>query len=65
VAETDKAVIVVYTLDDDRIEFEGATRFRTDEHNNLEILTGTANNPAAVGCFNEGNWLRVLVEDGE
>jgi hypothetical protein len=59
-------VIVVYTLDGERIEFEGANRFKTDEHNNLEILCGQASNPVAAGCFNECHWLRVLVEeDGE
>lgn len=58
-------MIVVYTVDLEKIEFPGANRFRTDEHNNLEILTGVTANPTCVGCFNEGNWLRVLVEDGD
>ncbi len=58
-------MIVVYAEDGERIEFEGATRYRTDEHNNLEVLSGNAANPVAVGCFNKDNWLRVLVEDGE
>lgn len=61
--EKDSRVIVVYTLDGERIEFLSANRFRTDEHNNLELLAGQANNPTAVGCFNEANWLRVLVEE--
>lgn len=58
-------MIVVYTLDGERIECVGANRFRTDEHNNLEILTGQSNNPVALACFSEGHWARVLVEDGE
>lgn len=60
-------MIVVYTLDEERVEFPGANRWKTDEHNNLDIMAGSQNNPDALGCFNRDNWIRVLVEgeDGE
>lgn len=56
-------MIVVYTPGGERIECEGANRFRTDEHNNLEITGGQQNKPEPVACFNENHWERVVIED--
>lgn len=49
-------MIVVHCADDS-YEFESASRYCTDEHNNLELMG--ANHP--VGCFTSGFWLRVEV----
>lgn len=54
-------MIVVYTVDGQRTEFPSVDRFKTDEHNNLEIHSGAV----IVGCFSEGTQWRLLVEDGE
>lgn len=56
-------MIVVYTPEGERVECEGATRFRTDEHNNLEVTAGTQHQPSALACFNENHWERVVIED--
>lgn len=54
-------MIVVYTPDGDRFLCSGANRFKTDEHNNLEVLSGTESQPAYVACFRD--WERVVVEE--
>lgn len=57
-------MIVVYTVDEERISCPGATRYKTDEHNNLEVLAGPrGDDPVAV--FADGQWKRVVVEDGD
>lgn len=56
-------MIVVYTLGGERIQCEDATRYRTDEHNNLEVTGGTQHQPTPVACFNENHWERVVIED--
>lgn len=55
-------MIVVYTADMERLPCVGANRYRTDEHNNLEILTGKDGEQLAV-LFNENHWNRVVIED--
>lgn len=55
-------MIVVYTIDEERITCPGATRYKTDEHNNLEVLGGRqGEDPAAV--FADGQWKRVVIEE--
>ena len=56
-------MIVVYTADMERLVLEDATRYKTDEHNNLEVLTGRQGDKP-VGLFNAPHWNRVLIEDG-
>lgn len=58
-------MIVVYTEDGERIECPDANRYKTDEHNNLEVLCGPENRPQPVACFNADWWMRVLVEGGD
>lgn len=57
-------MIVVYTTDMERLKMIGAVRFRTDEHNNLEILTGK-NGEDLAGLLNESHWSRVAIEDDD
>lgn len=63
-------MIVVYT-ESQVYEYEDATRFATDEHNNLEIYGGPVmkGQPPEVlmDVFAEGVWLRagVSMEDDE
>ncbi len=54
-------MIVVYTADMERLRMIGAVRYRTDEHNNLEILTGK-NGEDLAGLLNESHWSRVASE---
>lgn len=56
-------MIVVYTPSGERIPVDG-NRYKTDEHNNLEILSGSQNNPDLLACFNVQGWDRVVLEDG-
>ena len=56
-------MITVYTKDGET-PFPDATRFATDEHNNLEIMAGR-DGEASVHCFSNGYWLRVGVDDGK
>lgn len=56
-------MIVVYTPQGERIECDGANRYRTDEHNNLEVTGGSANQPTPLACFNGSHWERVVIED--
>jgi len=59
-------LIVVYTAAGERVECFDATRFRTDEHNNLEIIAAGRNGqPIPVACFNGDHWERAVIEDGE
>lgn len=61
-------MITVYTADLERIVFPEATRYKTDEHNNLEVLGGR-NGDEPLAVFAESHWNRVVVEgvddDGE
>lgn len=50
-------MITVHCSDGEGYLFEGASRYVTDEHNNLEVMA--AQSP--VGCFTAGFWLRVEV----
>lgn len=58
-------MIVVHSPDGESHDFPSANRFKTDEHNNLELLKGAQNAPEYVACFNTAGWDRVVVEDGE
>jgi hypothetical protein len=57
-------LIVVYTPSGERVPVDG-NRYKTDEHNNLEVLSGPQNSPNLVACFNTQGWDRVVVEDAE
>jgi hypothetical protein len=53
-------VIVVQTKDGDE-EFPGRVGYCTDEHNNLEIITGPEE---SIAVFAEGFWQKAVI-DGE
>lgn len=52
-------IVSVYTMDE-KIQFDHATRYCTDEHNNLEVMSGK-NGDKPLGLFNKEHWNRVLV----
>lgn len=54
-------MITVHTRDGEE-PFPQGGAYTTDEHNNLEVLTGPDDGSAAV--FAEGYWLKAVV-DGE
>lgn len=53
-------MIVVAVDEDDVIEFESATRYSTDEHNNLQIWSGR-DGEELVQVFATGFWQSVGV----
>ena len=55
-------MIFVEAVDSSTIEFDTATRFSTDEHNNLEIWAGPQGDKL-VQVFAEGVWRTVGVDD--
>ncbi|AAN07929.1 hypothetical protein AVANI_11 [Mycobacterium phage Avani] len=56
-------MIVVHTHEE-LAECEGATRFSTDEHNNLCIWGGSKTDQL-LGVFHAGHWVKVVVEDDD
>jgi hypothetical protein len=54
-------LITVHTKDGEE-SFEGRCAYATDEHNNLEILTGP---DESVAVFAHGYWVRAVMSDGE
>ncbi len=54
-------MIVVGVDDGDVVEFDAATRFSTDEHNNLQIFAGREGD-RLIQVFAEGCWSTVGVE---
>jgi len=55
-------MIFVETDDNATIDFDSATRFSTDEHNNLEIWVGPQGDKL-VQVFASGVWRSVGVDD--
>jgi len=55
-------MIFVETDDNATIDFDSATRFSTDEHNNLEIWVGPQGDKL-VQLFASGVWRSVGVDD--
>lgn len=53
-------MIRVHTVEGTR-DFAAASRFCTDEHNNLSVMAGPRECPA--GCFAAGFWVWVEVID--
>jgi len=53
--------VIVVHLPDEPVEFDSATRFSTDEHNNLCIWSGRRTEKL-LAVFNTGVWVRVQVE---
>lgn len=54
-------MIVVHTHDEE-VDCEGASRFSTDEHNNLCIFEGKSGDRLRA-VFNASAWVKVVVED--
>lgn len=54
-------MIVVGVDSDDVVEFDTATRFSTDEHNNLEIWAGPQGDQL-IQVFAKGFWCSVGVD---
>ena len=57
-------MIFVECDDGDMTEFEAASRFSTDEHNNLEIWGGPEGD-RLLQVFGKGVWRTVGASDGE
>ena len=57
-------MIVVYTTDEDSHDHPDATRFSTDEHNNLCVFEGKSGDRLRA-VFLAGFWLRVEVEEDD
>ena len=57
-------MIAVEGIAGDITEIEDATRFSTDEHNNLEIWLGDQGDRLAR-VFARGQWVSVGVEDAD
>ena len=55
-------MIFVEAVDSSTIEFDTATRFSTDEHNNLEIWVGPQGDKL-VQVFAKDVWRTVEVDD--
>lgn len=53
-------MITVHTKDGEE-PFDGKVGYCTDEHNNLEIVTGPE---ASVAVFAEGYWQKAVIDDG-
>jgi hypothetical protein len=56
--------MIVAHLPDEPVEFDDATRFSTDEHNNLCIWGGKKTD-ALLAVFNAAVWVRVQVDDDD
>ncbi len=61
--EEGRRLITVYH-EDELTECEGATRYSTDEHNNLCVWGGRGND-VLLAVFAMGKWSRVVVEDAD
>lgn len=57
-------MIVVHLLDGDTEDHEEATRFATDEHNNLCIYTGK-NTDALLAVYHPSVWAKCEVTDDD
>lgn len=57
-------MIVVHLLDGECEEFEDATRFATDEHNNLCIFVGK-NTEKLFAVYHPAVWAKCEVADDE
>jgi len=55
-------ILVESDDDDDVIEFDSATRYSTDEHNNLEVWSGVQGD-RLIQLFASGAWRSVGVVD--
>lgn len=53
-------MITVYDSDGQEREFPDATRFATDEHNNLELWAGSKGEQL-ICVYRRDNWSRVEV----
>lgn len=56
-------MIVVHTAEE-VTECDGASRFSTDEHNNLCVFEGK-NGDRLRAVFNSSSWVKVVVEDAD
>lgn len=56
-------MIVVY-FEDESVDFDEATRFATDEHNNLCIFGGKQTDQL-LAVFHPSRWRGVVVEDDD
>lgn len=54
-------MITVHTRDGEQ-PFDGLCAYITDEHNNLEIITGP--DEGSVAVFAEGYWKKAVRDDG-
>ena len=53
--------IIVVTREHGDFDFDDATRYVTDEHNNLEIMVGREGD-RPVACFASDEWIVVSVD---
>jgi hypothetical protein len=54
--------VIVHTTNG-TVEFPSAIRYATDEHNNLELFTGSSGDQI-LGLFHAQEWERVEIVDG-
>ncbi len=55
-------MVVVGVGEDDVVEFDSATRFATDEHNNLQIFAGREGD-RLIQVFSHGYWVSVGADE--
>jgi hypothetical protein len=57
-------LIVVHLIEGETDEYDNATRFATDEHNNLCVFTGR-NTDALLAVYHQSVWAKCEAADDD